>query len=171
MTVSPPSITIREVRLSDAPHTHALMLRTLAEPGVHLISAPDEFTFTIEDERRFIYEHLMTANSCWFVAEAHLGMGQVALVGMVSCRGHARAAAAHGTKLGITVAAGWRDRGIGGRLLGAAADWARANPLIKRVELNVMATNARAIHLYQKYGYVVEGVQRGMYYKDTSDVK
>ncbi len=162
------TITIREARVSDAPQTHALMLRALAEPGIFLITTPEEFTYTVDDERKFIFEHLTTPNSCWFVAEAEpdgVSATTRQIVGVVSCRGYGREAVTHVTKLGITIAAGWRDRGIGGRLLARVATWARHNLLIKRVELSVMAPNTRAIHLYEKHGYLIEGVQRGVYHK------
>lgn len=50
-------------------------------------------------------------------------------------------------------------RGLGGRLLEAAASHARAAGLL-RLELTVMADNTRAIALYERHGFEREGVRR-----------
>ncbi len=50
----------------------------------------------------------------------------------------------------------WRDRGIGTALLQALMTWAEEHPLIEKVELSVFADNERAIHLYQKLGFLEE---------------
>lgn len=157
-------VIIREARLEDAPRTLTLMRRALSEPNNYLITAPHEFNFSVEDERRFILDHIHGQNSCYFVAEALTQPPQ--LVGMVSCRGGGRAATRHVTKLGITIAQDWRDQGIGARLIRHVIVWARATGIVKRIELNVMSPNARAIHLYEKCGFVIEGRQTAAYYKD-----
>jgi ribosomal protein S18 acetylase RimI-like enzyme len=155
-------VTIRAARPDDAPHTLALMRRALGEPNNYLITAPHEFSFAVEDERRFILDHLNGRNSCYFVAEAQ----PPHLVGMVTCRGGSRAATRHVTRLGITVAQGWRDRGIGRRLIMQVIAWGRASGVVRRIELNVMQPNTRAIHLYQSCGFVIEGQQTAAYLKD-----
>ncbi len=65
----------------------------------------------------------------------------------------------------------WRGRGLGRRLIERALEAARAFPLA-RVELAVRADNARAIALYRKVGFEVEGRRQramlvdGVYYDD-----
>lgn len=54
---------------------------------------------------------------------------------------------------------GW-GRGIGTRMLNALEKWALEQG-VWRLELGVMAHNERAIRLYEKFGYVREGVKRG----------
>ena len=44
-------------------------------------------------------------------------------------------------------------------------DWCADNPTIKRIELDVFTNNPRAIHVYEKFGFVREGVRRSVYYK------
>lgn len=61
--------------------------------------------------------------------------------------------------LGMGLDAGWRGQGLGGRLLAAALAAAEALR-IERVELEVFATNTRARQLYERHGFVVEGVRR-----------
>lgn len=53
----------------------------------------------------------------------------------------------------------YRGQGLGRRLIDAALDKARQERFI-RVELSVHADNARAIALYEKVGFLPEGVLR-----------
>jgi ribosomal protein S18 acetylase RimI-like enzyme len=53
--------------------------------------------------------------------------------------------------------------GLGRRLLAQCVDWARAQGDLRRVELNVYATHAAAIRLYQSLGLSQVGLRRGYY--------
>jgi RimJ/RimL family protein N-acetyltransferase len=67
----------------------------------------------------------------------------------------------HGATLGISVHPEWQGAGLGRRLMSAAMDWARAaEDCPRRVELRVLADNARARSLYAAFGFTVEGVRR-----------
>ena len=70
-----------------------------------------------------------------------------------------RAVHAHCGTLGIGVIDGYRGRGVGSRLLEIALDRARAIGLT-RIELGVRERNAPAIALYEKFGFVSEGLRR-----------
>jgi acetyltransferase, GNAT family len=39
-------------------------------------------------------------------------------------------------------------------------DWADHTPTIRRLELTVQARNERAVHLYQKFGFDIEGTKK-----------
>ena len=56
-----------------------------------------------------------------------------------------------------------RGSGGGTALLAAAVEHARADPGIHRLELEVFPENARAIALYAKFGFAVEGLKREMW--------
>jgi L-amino acid N-acyltransferase YncA len=58
--------------------------------------------------------------------------------------------------IGMLVDAGWRGRGVGSGLLQAAIEWSRAEGLHKLC-LEVFPTNAPALALYRKCGFVEEG--------------
>ena len=66
---------------------------------------------------------------------------------------------AHRGTLGMGVLPQWRGRGVGRRLLEATLAQARRSGF-KRIELDVHADNSRAIALYEKAGFVREGVVR-----------
>ena len=65
----------------------------------------------------------------------------------------------HSGTLGMGLLPAWRGRGLGARLLDAALAGA-AGLGITRVELEVFASNPRAIALYERRGFAREGVKR-----------
>ena len=71
-------------------------------------------------------------------------------------RGQARA---HVGSLGMGVVSAARGRGIGSALLRAAVEAAWASGLT-RIELSVRADNAKARALYERHGFVTEGLLR-----------
>lgn len=56
----------------------------------------------------------------------------------------------------------WQGRGIGRLLLDATLNWADSVG-IERMELNVLADNQRAVRLYERHGFVLEGTRRGAF--------
>jgi putative acetyltransferase len=58
--------------------------------------------------------------------------------------------------LGMAILDGWRGRGVGSALMAAAVDFARAHGAHK-VALQVWPHNTRAVALYEKFGFAVEG--------------
>jgi RimJ/RimL family protein N-acetyltransferase len=84
-----------------------------------------------------------------------------------------RPAARHSGVLGMGLLPEWRGRGLGRRLIERTLEAARTFPLT-RVELSARADNERAIALYRKVGFEVEGRRRramlidGIYYDDIT---
>lgn len=66
----------------------------------------------------------------------------------------------HCANLTVLVHGDYQGRGIGTRLLESILDVADNWLMLVRVELNVAADNERAINLYEKFGFVKEGVRR-----------
>lgn len=96
------------------------------------------------------------------IAAGHPHMVAVAdgkVVGWCDIRRATRDAQAHCGVLGMGIVPGYRDRGLGRRLITAALDAARAAGL-HRVELNAHADNLRAIALYERVGFEHEGIAR-----------
>lgn len=66
----------------------------------------------------------------------------------------------HCGDLGMAVHDAFQGRGVGGALLAAALDLADNWLGLRRVALTVYTDNAPAIHLYEQFGFVVEGTLR-----------
>ena len=70
--------------------------------------------------------------------------------------------------IGMLVDAGWRGRGVGSGLLQAAIEWSRAEGLHKLC-LEVFPTNAPALALYRKCGFVEEGCRVEQYRRASGE--
>ena len=66
---------------------------------------------------------------------------------------------AHWGEFGMSIQQAYWGQGIGKKLLGLLINWARANPHLDRIMLNVDANNLRGRSLYQKLGFLEEGLQ------------
>ncbi len=67
---------------------------------------------------------------------------------------------AHAATLGIGVADSFIGRGVGTALLTELLEFADNWLPILRIELHVFCDNAAAVHLYQKFGFEIEGTHR-----------
>ncbi|MNH90156.1 N-acyltransferase YncA [compost metagenome] len=81
------------------------------------------------------------------------------VVGWCDVRRGSRDAESHCGTLGMGIIPGYRDRGIGRRLITVVLDAARAAGM-HRIELNARVENERAIALYEKVGFQHEGIAR-----------
>ncbi|MFQ9924524.1 MAG: GNAT family N-acetyltransferase [Beduini sp.] len=66
----------------------------------------------------------------------------------------------HCGTIGIMVDHRYQNQHIGSSLMEAALDIADNWLMLVRVELNVFVDNEKAINLYKKYGFEIEGTQR-----------
>lgn len=78
----------------------------------------------------------------------------------------------HIAELGIVVAKKYNDQGIGTSLIRQVMDWVRGNGITTKMRLDVRADNLKAVQIYLKLGFVVEGyikhstLLNGVYYDD-----
>jgi len=92
-----------------------------------------------------------------------LANGEV--VGWCDIQRHAFSSHAHRGTLGMGIIPEHRGRGIGSRLLDQTLKQAFANGFV-RIELSLRADNKRAMRLYEKLGFVKEGVLRDAVFVD-----
>ena len=107
----------------------------------------------LENTRAFVLDHIQRGHP-QFVA---ISAGEV--VGWCDVTPKERPIYAHGGVLGIGLLPRFRGQGIGTNLIRSTLAATRTIGL-HRVELTVRENNTRAIELYKKAGFVVEGLQR-----------
>ena len=83
------------------------------------------------------------------------------VVGNAGLHGFRHARRAHAMNLGLTVREDHQGKGVGKALLTALLELADGWLNVTRLELTVFTDNARAIALYRKSGFVVEGTHKG----------
>ena len=156
-----PDIIIREANTLDAADLLVFVEALAAEKDIDIPLKPGEFTISLEEEIMILNNYHESENSIFLTAE-HKGQ----IIGLLNINGGKRKALRHSADLGISVAAGWRGKGIGNGLMEYAVNWAKNNPVLKRIELQVYARNLKAIHLYEKYGFVQEGRRKGLIFQN-----
>jgi RimJ/RimL family protein N-acetyltransferase len=105
------------------------------------------------DTLRFVKSNLENGNPMMVA----LAGGKV--IGWCDVRREVFPSRAHRGTLGMGLLPEWRGRGVGRRLLEATLAQARRSGF-KRIELDVHADNPRAIALYERAGFVREGIVR-----------
>ena len=110
----------------------------------------------------------------WSVTSLALLLGETAVGFVVTEDGHAVAyggmlcVAGEGQITNIAVHPDCRRRGLGRAVTEALLDYAKGNGLFE-VSLEVRASNAAAIALYEHLGFSTCGVRRDFYKKPTED--
>jgi RimJ/RimL family protein N-acetyltransferase len=146
-------VAIRPVRESDAEGFLALCRRLDTETSFMLLE-PGERTTTVGEMRQHLRSMVDGANRLLLIAEhARQPVGYLEAVGGTFRRNR------HTAHLVVGILQEWSGRGLGTRLFAALEDWA-AKEGIHRLQLNVMTHNERAVALYRKVGFVVEGTRR-----------
>jgi RimJ/RimL family protein N-acetyltransferase len=115
---------------------------------------PGEFKDSVDDEERRIARLNGQPNSSCLV-----GADGDELVGFLNAMGGQVNRLRHCTSLALGVRRSHWGRGVGSALLRRALAWAREAQL-RRVELTVRTDNERALNLYKRFGFQVEGVRR-----------
>jgi len=153
-------IIAREAHVQDAAQLVDFVTHLSQETELYIVLQPGEFTLTVEEEAELLNKYALSDNSAYFVAEAD---GQI--VGGLNLKGGTRAGNRHCAVLGISVGKGWRGVGVGSQLMAHAIQWARQSGVLKRIELFVFVENEPALHLYEKFGFMIEGRLRKAVYR------
>ena len=146
-------VTIRQIREADAAAFLELCRRLDAETRFMMLE-PGERDTSVEGQRRQIRRTLARDNQTIRVAEAG---GE--LIGYAEARGGEFRRNRHCAHVVAGILQAFGGRGVGARLFSELERWAGQNG-IHRLELTVMAHNDRALGLYRKMGYEVEGTKR-----------
>ena len=139
------TLSIRQAKIEDAPFIARAAQEIAQEPG-YFCSLPSEIS---EEKVRQTIESLQGG---YLVAEKE---GHI--VGHAFLETFPLQSLRHVAQLNIGVHKGFWEQGIGTQLLEKLITWARQSGTVEKIELNVRASNTRAIALYKKLGFYVEG--------------
>jgi RimJ/RimL family protein N-acetyltransferase len=146
-------VNIREIREDDAATFLNLLVRVDEETEFMLLEA-GERQITVEDQRQRIKTILSRDNQTILVAENdHDLIGYLAVIGGDFKRNRHRA------YIVIGILQAFTDQKIGTKLFRKLEEWTRHHA-VHRLELTVMAHNERAISLYKKMGFEIEGTKK-----------
>ena len=128
------------------------MYRRVLEEGRWFMTHADEFTGTEEWQAKVIREWNAETNSRFLVARV-----QGRVVGAMSITGGNKDRTKHVGLIEVYVDAVARGTGVGRALMEAGILWAESNPILHKLALHVFEDNTRAVALYTKLGFRIEG--------------
>jgi len=105
-----------------------------------------------------VWRNRLTTNDDTHHALVATVAGEV--VGNLGLTRFTRPRRAHVGEIGMGVRDDWQGKGVGSALMVAALDLADNWLGLRRIELHVHADNERAVALYRKFGFAVEGTHR-----------
>ena len=144
---------IRPIHIDDVIGFHSA-LSTIAAERIYLLTteAPP-----IEKMETFIRSNIDRKNA-QYVAEIN---GEI--IGWCDITPLSRQSMSHVGSLGMGVISKYRGKGVGSKLLKATINHAWEQGL-KRLELEVFSSNQIAVRMYEKHGYVIEGIKKNARY-------
>lgn len=111
-----------------------------------------EFELTEAEEETFLRKCLDSENQLYI-----LGLIDNMIVSTLGFSAGRRPRLRHSGEFGMAVRKQYWGLGIGSLMLDALIDWARASRIVKKINLRVRTDNQRAIRLYKRKGFVIEG--------------
>lgn len=117
-----------------------------------LTFGPGEFGVTLPDEADFLERSQVSANRLCLVA-----IVSGVIVGSLTFQGGTRPRTRHTGEMGVSVKKAYWGMEIGSALMDALIAWARHGGVIRKINLRVRKDNARAIRLYERKGFALEG--------------
>lgn len=167
-TIKGLSYTIRSAKESDAKELSDLRLQIDGETE-YLDREQGEGFIDANGFEELIKSDTKKEKNLFLVAEVD---GR--LVGFSRCQGYHLKRFSHKVEFGVGILKNYWGFGIGKNLLIESINWADSNG-IKKMGLHVLETNEKAIKLYEKLGFEIEGVLKkdkilsdGQYYNTIS---
>ena len=120
-----------------------------------LAFGPGEFELSEGAERDVLQRYADSANQIYL-----LGIVDGAVAAALIFSAPQRPRLRHCGELGMSVRKRYWGLGVGSLMMDALIDWAKAGRDIRKLNLRVRTDNARAIRLYEKKGFKLEGTLR-----------
>lgn len=119
-----------------------------------MLMEPGELSGAVSDWKKRIAPFIHQHQSEFWVVEA-----ETQLVGFLRIKGGSASRLSHSALVVVGIRQPYWNQGLGTQLFQKMEEWALQHEII-RLELTVMVGNRRAVGLYHKMGFVVEGLRR-----------
>lgn len=154
------ALVIREAQKKDAGRILEYVNKIAGETDF-LRFGPGEFKMSLEDEENFIESRRKSLNQFFIIAEIN-----GTIVGSLGFNGDDKPRIQHTGEFGCSVLKEYWGFGIGTTLIETLIEWAKSSGIIKKLNLKVRPDNGRAIRLYERFGFVREGLITRQHFVD-----
>ena len=152
---------IREAEAEDAAELVTFLNRVSLETDFTSLDR-DGILLTSEEMEIFLNKQASSDNQITLLAFLN-----DKIAGIVNITADQRKRVRHIGDLFIVIGKKYWNNGLGNLLLEEVIEWAQASGILRRLQLTVQTRNHAAVHLYQKHGFVIEGLQeRGAYIEE-----
>jgi len=145
-------VLIREAIKEDAPELIAYLHKIGGESDF-LTFGSGELTVSVSDEEAMLEESRNAKNKIMILA-----LVGNKVIGCLHFTGGARARIQHTGEFGVSVLKDYWDQGIGTAMVQELIHWAKDSNVIRKLNLRVRSDNDRAVRVYEKLGFVQEGL-------------
>ena len=144
---------IREAEISDASEVIALLDQIGQESN---FTSLDENGIAMSESemQRFINKQAQSDNQITLLAYLN-----EELAGVINITADQRPRVRHIGDIFLGIKKAYWGNGLGSILMEEAIEWAESSGVIRRLQLTVQKRNLAAIHLYEKMGFITEGLQ------------
>lgn len=149
---------IREAEVHDASSVIALLDQIGHESS---FTSLDENGIAMSESEmhRFINKQAQSDNQITLLAYLN-----EELAGVINITADQRPRVRHIGDIFLGIKKAYWGNGLGSILMEEAIEWAQSSGSIRRLQLTVQKRNTAAVHLYEKMGFIIEGLQeRGAY--------
>ena len=156
-------VLIREALPNDAEVVLEYM-KKVNEETKNLTREPDEFKMTVEQEEQFLLRNKESEDNCMLLL-----FKDAELICTAGIHGSSLRRLKHKVGMGISVLLEYHNLGVGSVMMEALIEKAKEYGK-KKIELEVRIDNPSAIHLYEKYGFKIEGEREMGFFVDNKYV-
>ena len=144
---------IREAEIEDAAVLISL-LNQIGQESEFTSLDPAGILMDESDMQAFIMKQAQSDNEITLLAFLN-----DELVGVINITADQRPRVRHIGDIFLAIKKSFWGHGLGSVLLDEAIEWAKSSRVIRRLQLTVQKRNLAAVHLYQKMGFIIEGLQ------------
>lgn len=146
------TVQIKEAGKGDAPEL-VIYLQMIGAQSDFLTFGPGELEVSVSEEEVFLEESRITKNRIMLLA-----LVGDKVIGCLNFTGGIRARIQHTGEFGVSVLKNYWDQGIGTVLVQELIQWAKDSNKVRKLNLRVRSDNDRAIRVYEKIGFIQEGL-------------
>lgn len=156
------TVTIRPAGLEDAAQLLNCIKNYIPESD-YIPKLENEIKLSLEQEKDWIQFFISNKNALLLVAEFNNE-----IIGNIDLTGSQRKIMQHTAVIGMGMLKEWRNTGLGTALLKAAITWAKENPILELLWLQVYTQNTAALNLYLKMGFEENGIIKNFFKKNNN---